>query len=38
MAKINNEEIFQTFQSLRNQQRNLVNNLSTLEFDLKEHK
>lgn len=33
-----NEEVFSEFQNLRNQQRNLVNNLSTLELDLKEHK
>lgn len=32
------EEIFNQFQMLRNEQRNLVNNLSTLELDLKEHK
>lgn len=32
------EEIFNQFQLLRNEQRNLVNNLSTLELDLKEHK
>jgi prefoldin subunit 2 len=32
------EEIFTQFQQLRNEQRNLVNNLSTLELDLKEHK
>ncbi len=33
-----NEEVISEFQNLRNQQRNLVNNLSTLELDLKEHK
>lgn len=41
-AKVNQknaqEEIFTQFQILRNEQRNLVNNLSTLELDLKEHK
>lgn len=31
------EEIFAEFQTLRNEQRNLANNLSTLESDLKEH-
>ncbi|CAO1342581.1 unnamed protein product [Diamesa serratosioi] len=36
--KVKGEEIFSEFQNLRNQQRNLVNNLSTLELDLKEHK
>lgn len=33
-----NEKIVAEFQSLRNEQRNLVNNLNTLEMDLKEHK
>jgi prefoldin subunit 2 len=33
-----NEEILAEFQSLRNQQRNLVYNLNQLEIDLKEHK
>lgn len=32
------EEIYSQFMALRNEQRNLVNNLSTLELDLKEHK
>lgn len=32
-AKIINE-----LQALRNEQRNIVNNISTLELDLKEHK
>lgn len=32
------EEIYSQFMNLRNEQRNLVNNLSTLELDLKEHK
>lgn len=32
------EEIYSEFQLLRNQQRNLVTNLTTLEMDLKEHK
>lgn len=32
------EEIFSQFQQLRDQQRNLVNNLGSLELDLKEHK
>ncbi|XP_055532205.1 probable prefoldin subunit 2 [Wyeomyia smithii] len=32
------EEIYAEFQQLRNQQRNLINNLNTLELDLKEHK
>jgi prefoldin subunit 2 len=32
------EEIYTQFMNLRNEQRNLVNNLSTLELDLKEHK
>lgn len=31
------EEIFAEFQTLRNEQRNLANNLSTIESDLKEH-
>ena len=33
-----NEKIVADFQQLRNEQRNLINNLSTLEMDLKEHK
>ncbi|XP_055846077.1 probable prefoldin subunit 2 [Episyrphus balteatus] len=33
-----NEKIIQEFQLLRNEQRSLVNNLNTLEMDLKEHK
>lgn len=33
-----NEKIFAEFQALRNEQRHLANNLSTLEMDLKEHK
>lgn len=32
------EKIFAEFQNLRNEQRNLANNLHTLESDLKEHK
>lgn len=32
------EEVFTQFQLLRNEQRNLVNNLATLELDLKEHR
>ena len=32
------EKIIADFQQLRNEQRNLVNNLNTLEMDLKEHK
>lgn len=32
------EKIISDFHQLRNEQRNLVNNLSTLEMDLKEHK
>lgn len=36
--KKSQEEIYAEFQQLRNQQRNLVNNLNTLELDLKEHK
>lgn len=32
------EEIYAEFQMLRNQQRNLVTNLNTLEMELKEHK
>ncbi|CAD7002567.1 probable prefoldin subunit 2 [Ceratitis capitata] len=36
-AKLN-EKIIGEFQQLRNEQRNLVNNLNTLEMDLKEHK
>ncbi|CRK95845.1 CLUMA_CG009293, isoform A [Clunio marinus] len=32
------EIIYSQFMALRNEQRNLVNNLSTLELDLKEHK
>lgn len=31
------EKIIAEFQSLRNEQRNLANNLHTLETDLKEH-
>jgi len=38
MAKTAQEEIYSQFMNLRNEQRNLVNNLSTLELDLKEHK
>lgn len=30
--------IINELQSLRNEQRNIVNNISTLELDLKEHK
>lgn len=37
MAK-NQEKIIAEFQQLRNEQRNLVNNISKLEVDLKEHK
>ncbi|XP_037938401.1 probable prefoldin subunit 2 isoform X2 [Teleopsis dalmanni] len=33
-----NEKIVGEFQQLRNEQRNLINNLNTLEMDLKEHK
>lgn len=33
-----NEKLLAEFQQLRNDQRNLVNNLNTLEMDLKEHK
>ncbi|XP_055911038.1 probable prefoldin subunit 2 [Eupeodes corollae] len=33
-----NEKIIQEFQLLRNEQRSLVDNLNTLEMDLKEHK
>lgn len=36
--KKSDEEIYAEFQQLRNQQRNLINNLNTLEMDLKEHK
>lgn len=36
--KKSQEEIYAEFQQLRNQQRNLVNNLNTIEMDLKEHK
>lgn len=32
------EKIIAEFQALRNEQRNLVNNIATLEMDLKEHK
>lgn len=32
------EEIHAEFQALRNEQRNLVTNLNTIENDLKEHK
>lgn len=32
-----NEKVFGEFQQLRNEQRNLVNSLNTLEMDLKEH-
>ena len=40
MAKNNaaNEKIVGEFQKLRNEQRNLVTNISQLEMDLKEHK
>lgn len=34
----NYEEIVAKFQTLRNEQRNLVTHLGTLETDLKEHK
>lgn len=33
-----NEKLIAEFQQLRNEQRNLVNNLNTLEMDLNEHK
>lgn len=33
-----NEKVIAEFQTLRNEQRNLVNNIATLEMDLKEHK
>ncbi|XP_075161855.1 prefoldin 2 [Haematobia irritans] len=33
-----NEKVVAEFQQLRNEQRNLVNNLNTLEMDIKEHK
>ncbi|XP_058053715.1 probable prefoldin subunit 2 [Anopheles bellator] len=36
--KKSQEEIYAEFQQLRNQQRNLVNNLNTIDMDLKEHK
>lgn len=36
--KKSREEVYAEFQQLRNQQRNLINNLNTLEMDLKEHK
>lgn len=36
--KKSQEEIYAEFQQLRNHQRNLVNNLNTIEMDLKEHK
>lgn len=36
--KKSQEEIYEKFQQLRSQQRNLINNLNTLEMDLKEHK
>ncbi|XP_053673035.1 probable prefoldin subunit 2 [Anopheles nili] len=36
--KKSQEDIYAEFQQLRNQQRNLVNNLSTIEMDFKEHK
>lgn len=32
------EKIVGEFNTLRNEQRNFINNLSTLEMDLKEHK
>lgn len=32
------EKVIADFQALRNEQRNLVNNIATLEMDLKEHK
>lgn len=32
------EKIVAEFNMLRNEQRNFINNLSTLEMDLKEHK
>lgn len=31
-------KILNDLQSLRNEQRNIVNNIATLELDLKEHK
>lgn len=33
-----NEKIIAEFQKMRNEQRNLVSNISQLELDLKEHK
>jgi len=37
-ASKTSEKIIAEFQTLRNEQRNLANNLHTLESDLKEHK
>lgn len=37
-AAKSNEEVVQTFQRLRTEQRQLVNKLSELEMDLNEHK
>lgn len=37
-APKSNEKVVAEFQALRNEQRNLVNNIATLEMDLKEHK
>lgn len=34
----NQEQIIAEFQQLRNEQRNLVTNITKLEVDLKEHK
>lgn len=33
-----NEKVIAQFQAMRNEQRNLVSNISQLELDLKEHK
>jgi len=35
---LSQEAIVAQFQQLRNEQRNLVNSLNTLEMDLREHK
>lgn len=37
-APKNQEQIIAEFQHLRNEQRNLVTNITKLEVDLKEHK
>lgn len=35
---VNGEDVYNTFQALRNEQRTLANKMSELELDLNEHK